>query len=158
VVAAQRDSDGSGCRYVVRPNRSLSWPATRLVFAGVALFSTSLVLVVSLAGAWLVAPFAGLEMLAFGAGLYLCARRSLQREVISIDPSIVAVERGRYRPAQRIEFARAWARVALRPSLQPDRSRLLIACGGRAVEVGACLREDERRRLAGDLRREFLAG
>lgn len=122
------------------------------MFAGAALFSLSIAILISLAGAWPVVPFAGLEVLTLGACLYLCARRSVEREVISIGESTVAVERGRYQPAQRFEFARPWARVALHPARESGRSRLLIGCNGRSVEVGACLAEGERRRLAQELR------
>lgn len=152
VVAVHRDSAGSVYRFVIRPNRSLSWRATRLVFAAVASFSLGVALLISLAGAWPVIPFAGLEVMTLGTCLYLCARRTAEREVINISASTVAVERGRYRPVQRFEFARPWAQVALRPAAGGDRSRLLIGCNGRLVEVGACLLETERRRLAQELR------
>ena len=143
---------------MIRPNRSLGWRAIRLVFAGFALFSLFVALLVFFAGAWPVVPFAGLEVLVLGACLFVCARRSVEREVVSIGESTVAVERGRYRPAQRVEFARGWARVALRPGIDDSRTRLVIGCNGRSVEIGACLLEPERRRLARELRLRIGGG
>lgn len=107
----------------------------------------------SFAGAWLVLPFAGLELLAVGACLYRCAQRCAEREVISIDDGIVAVERGRYRPVQRFELPRHWAQVGLqRGAARGYPSRLLIRAHGKAVEVGSNLAENERRLLAHQLR------
>jgi len=103
-------------------------------------------------GLWLVFPFAGLEMLALAAGLYVCACRGHECEVIVIDGDKVEVAWGRRRPERRWELQRSWARVVLRRYARGRRpSRLTIRSHGREVEVGARLNEEERERLARDL-------
>jgi len=104
-------------------------------------------------GFWPVIPFAGLELLALGSALYLCARRCHQSEVVSIRPHCVEVEKGRNRPEERWRFPRAWAKVELlTPFYQQHPSKLVIRFQGQQVELGAFLNEWERRALASDLR------
>ena len=92
-------------------------------------------------------------MVAVGIGLYRCAQRCAEREVISIDEGVVAIERGRYRPAQRFELSRPWAQVGLQKgAVRGYPSRLLIRSHGKSVEVGLHLAENERRLLARELR------
>lgn len=158
VVAEDVDSEGSGCRFVIRPNCSLSWQQTVQIFGGIAVVALTIGAFLTLMGAWLVLPFAGLEVIALGAGLYVCARRGAEREVISILPDRIAIERGRYRPQFRCELLRAWATVhLLRASRRGYPSRLTIRSHGREVEVGACLVEEEREELAQALRRTLAA-
>jgi uncharacterized membrane protein len=103
-------------------------------------------------GFWLVLPFAGLELLAVGTGLYLVACRCHECEVICIAADSIRIERGRLRPQQRWVLTRAWARVELKDC--PRRwypSRLLIRVHDRSVEVGQFLAEEERHQLAQEL-------
>ncbi len=153
MVATEKNNSGATTRIVVRPNRSMSWREVQLAYAAIVAVGLAIAAGLSLAGAWLVLPFAGLELLAVGAGLYRCAQRCAEREVISIDEGIVAVERGRYRPEQRYELPRSWAQVGLQKgAVRGYPSRLLIRSHGKAIEVGSNLAENERRLLARELR------
>jgi uncharacterized membrane protein len=106
----------------------------------------------ALLGAWMIFPFAGLEMLVLAAALYYCACRGSEREVVTVGDDMVAVARGRRCPTTNHEFQRAWARVRLeKPVNHWYPSRLMICSHGREVEVGRCLNEEERRQLAADL-------
>ena len=139
---------------MIRPNRSMSWHSVQWVYA--AMVTSGLVIATGLAwvGAWPVVPFAGLELLVVGICLYRCAQRCAEREVISIDGHTVAVERGRYRPEQRFELPRPWARVGvIQGAVRGYPCRVLIRAHGKAVEVGARLPERERHLLARRLRR-----
>ena len=65
---------------VIQPNRSLSWSTTKGVFV---FFALCLGLVAGYfysLGAWLVIPFAGLELLIIGLGLYLQCCRAHQKD------------------------------------------------------------------------------
>jgi uncharacterized membrane protein len=123
-------------------------------YAGICTVSLTISAGFALMGAWLILPFAGLEMLALGIALYLSAVRAAQREVISIDKNIVEISRGRYRPEQSCRFQRAWVRISFRPTASDwHRNRLTIGSHGREVEVGAMLSNNERESLARELRR-----
>lgn len=140
------------CRFILRPNCSLSWRGMQVFLAFMALILGAIGAWFTLLGFWLVLPFAGLELLLLACAFYLVARRGQVREVISIDQDSVHVEKGRRYPEKQCTLARGWARVVLeRCPKQWYPSRLLIRSHGRAVEVGTFLNEEERRRLAEEL-------
>lgn len=104
-------------------------------------------------GFWPVLPFAGLELLALGVALYVCTMDGHRSDVVSVDTHTVTVEKGRRAPSKTWEFNRAWTQVKLfRPRIVWYPSRLVLRSGGEEVEVGDFLTEDERLRLAKQLR------
>lgn len=140
--------------YVLRPNRSLSWRQNLMVFAGLCMVTLTLVIPLVAMGFWLVLPFAGLELLVVGIGLYCVICRCHECEVICIAADSIRIERGRRGPRQRWVLARTWAQVVLKDCpRQWYPSRLLIRAHGRTVEVGRFLVEEERLQLARDLTR-----
>jgi uncharacterized membrane protein len=154
VVELVYDPAGSDCRWIIRPNQSLSWRGLLWVYAVVALCLLGMSVTFALQGFWPVLPFAGLELLALGAAFYLCLARSQWREVVSIDAYVVRVEKGRRQPEERWECPSFWARVQLEKSpIAWYPSRLMIVYQGRGVEIGGFLCDDERAALADALRR-----
>lgn len=140
-------------RFVIRPNSSLSWHDNQLFFLSMCGLSFGIAGVFAWFGFWMVLPFAGLEMLLLGAGLYICSRRACRREVVSVAEDTVEVAVGRDKPEQRWAFNRYWVQVVLSQStIRGYPSRLTLRAEGREVEVGACLNNDERDNLAGALR------
>lgn len=124
------------------------------VFSSISLVSLIIALGFLLRGCWLILPFAGLELALLGTGFYLAARSGSLREVISIRGAEIAVERGRCEPEQTRIFPRGWVRIDLiRPQYRGYPTRLLLRSHGHEMEIGGCLNESERRRLAEDLRR-----
>ncbi|MCK7581446.1 MAG: DUF2244 domain-containing protein [Chromatiales bacterium] len=140
--------------YVLRPNRSLSWRQNLAVFAGLCMVTLALVIPLVAMGFWLVLPFAGLELLVVGIGLYCVICRCHECEVICVAADSIRIERGRRRLSSGGCCLRTWAQVVLNGcSRQWYPSRLLIRAHGRTVEVGRFLVEEERRQLAQDLTR-----
>lgn len=154
MVVTECDARTADCCVVIRPNCSLSWQRTVAVYCGICLVSLTIALGFSLLGFWLILPFAGLELIALAGGFYVCALRSSTREVISIQGETIAVQKGRSTPQESTRFPRAWARVELTgPAQRGYPTRLLICSHGRSVEIGHCLNDSERSRLAEQLRR-----
>lgn len=140
------------------PNRSASWRQTRRFLAVVALLSALIAFFSAAMGAWPVAPFAGVEVLAVAAGLYTVARASYRCEQIRVDGTDVVVGSGIGVPRQWVRFPRAFARTRFTPAHGHTPSRLYIGAAGRYVEVGAFLNEPERFELAGQLARSLREG
>jgi uncharacterized membrane protein len=139
--------------FVIRPNRSLSWRGNQLFFIFIFAISFGVAGIFAAQGMWLMLPFAGLEMLVLGLALYQCALRSCWQEVITIQGQRVCIAMGRDRPERSCTFDRSWAKVVLdQPEIRGHPSRLWIRSHGRQVEVGACLVDEERQRLAAALR------
>jgi uncharacterized membrane protein len=107
-------------------------------------------------GFWLILPFAGLELLAVGTGLYVVARRCQACEVIDITDDAIRIAKGSRHPEQQWILQRVWARVVLeRCAKQWYPSRLWIRSHGQAVEIGSFLNEEERQHLAAELSRSL---
>ena len=151
MVSYQQFESGK-CAFTVSPNCSLGWAWMKRLFvffalclAGVSAYFLSL-------GAWLVLPFAGLELLVLGIGIYLNAQWSANRELVTLGGNDLKVLQGRSRPREVACMPRHWTRVNLRKDPRGwYPSRLLLECHGRSVEIGKALVEHERLQLAEDL-------
>ncbi len=140
--------------FVLRPNIGLYWRTTLRVYILVVIVTLTVAISFALAGFWPILPFAGLELMALGAALYVTARRGRYREVIRIDEHRVEIEKGYRGPEQVWEFERIWSEVVLDPpEHQWYPSRLAIRSRGNTVELGAFLTEPERLRLGRELQR-----
>jgi len=123
-----------------------------LVYLGIATITFTIGLSFYFNGLTLILPFSGIEVLALGAALYICAWRGGVQEVIWIDNDKVVIESGRLEPESRVVFPRAWVKVVLERSWNcwyP--SRLLLRSHGRQVEIGKFLNEQERQGFALEL-------
>lgn len=155
MVATQFD-EMAACprRFLIRPNCSLPWRNVVRFYAGIFIVSFGIAIAFALKGAWLVLPFAGLEMLVLGGALYTVSRRAARWQEISIrEDRIEIVEHARKQVCLQ-SFQRAWAQVVHEPApIRGHASRLAIRSHGRSAEVGACLNEEEKRYLAEQLHR-----
>lgn len=149
-------------RVVIRPNRSLSWRQSLVFLAAISVPLLLVSVVLAMRGYWLILPFAGLELAALFACIYVVSHAATRCEVVSIGESIVTVEKGRDRgrcaeaggPDERTEFARGWVRVELsRQATHWYPRRLWIGASGRRVELGEFLVDDEKEELATELHR-----
>jgi uncharacterized membrane protein len=153
MVLRSSNAEAFETEFVLIPHRSLEWRAVCRLFFGFAIFFSVLSLGFSLMGAWLVAPFTGLELLALGAALYVNACGVRQREVVRLSPESVQIQRGRRGPEQEFRFHPGWARVDLqRDPRGCSPSRLFIGSHGCSVELAGALPEPERHALAQCLR------
>jgi uncharacterized membrane protein len=148
------DSDGCGERlFVLRPHNGLYWRTTVWAYVGVCAVALLIAVGFVAIGLWPVLPFAGIELTALGVALYVTARRGRYREVVRVTDSRVFVEKGFDRPVHCWEFQRAWCEVVLNPSrsrLYP--ARLELSSAGVRVELGAFLTDEDRTRVACELR------
>ena len=103
-----RQLDDSGCAFDLRPNSSLGWRRMKWVFLALmgCIVAVS-VYFVSL-GAWLVLPFAGLEVLVVGIGVYANACWANRREVVDLRDNRVRVWRGSTRLQEVDSFPSGW--------------------------------------------------
>ncbi|MGM0766780.1 MAG: DUF2244 domain-containing protein [Pseudomonadota bacterium] len=133
-----------GVRLLLTPNRSLSWRGNVRVW--LALFAVSLAISVGmvLAGAWVILPFAGLEMLALATGIYCTSRACQAREVLAITPELVTLEKGRQTKHCEWQLPRAYTRVRVdlpRHGFTPP--KLFLNHRGQDVAVGGFLNVED---------------
>lgn len=140
-------------RFVIKPNSSLSWQQVIVYFVIIAGTSLSVAVYFMLKGIWMVIPFAGVEILLLGVAFYMTARRCTIKEVIIIGTDTLYIERGRYRVEQQYKYKTAWTKVALRPpEFRNYPSKLMIGSHGKLIEIACDLCEEEKEKLAVDLR------
>lgn len=145
--------DGMLQRIVICPNRSADWRANLRLLAF--LFAVSLCIGTgfALVGAWMILPFAGIELLALGAALYYVNWRLTYREVITLGRGAVHIVKGVYRPREEWHFALEHATVSVRDSTQPRARPLVSLCHLREeIDIGGCLGDEELEDLLAQLR------
>jgi uncharacterized membrane protein len=143
-------------RLIVGPNASLTGTQAILFMLWMCVLSFGIAAVFAWRGYWMVFPFAGLEMLALGAGLWWSLRGNAYREVITLDGDRLRIEIGRRRPEHCWDFPLAWTRLQFEPETPAGHSRLWLTYAGARCQIGACLGEDDRVALARRIR-ELLA-
>ena len=166
MVISENYPDHKLRRVVIRPNRSLSWRQSMIFLGAIAVPLLLISVVLAIRGFWLVLPFAGLELAALFAAIYVVSHAAQRCEVVSIGESMVTIEKGRDRgrcpekggPEQRVEFARGWVKVELSPSTgRWYPKKLWIGASGRHVEIAEFLVEEEKTELAAELHRLLTA-
>jgi len=136
---------------LARRNNSLSSAGRHLVFA--TLFAVSMGIAVAFAalGAWLILPFAGLEMGVLFLAFRYVDRRAADYERIAIDGDRVRIERLEVGRMARHEFNRCWTRLVV----ARDGGRLALRSHGREIEIGRYRDDAQRRALARELGRRL---
>jgi len=153
LVARQVDNFQGSSRFLIRPNCSLPWRGVVRFYISMVVVSFSIAIAFALKGAWLILPFAGLEMLVLGAALYLVARRGSCWQVVSIHGDHIEVVEHDSNSKRQQTFQRAWAQVKLEQArINGYPSRLTIRSHGRAAEIGGYLADAEKEELALELR------
>ena len=148
---ATRIEDGSIRRIIIRPNRSLTWGQTKIVYFCIASYSLAIAGVFAVMGFWPVLPFAGGEVAVLGVAFYVNALAGTSVQVVTVGGDIVKVEKERPGPRCEWRFHRAWARVDIDWSSGARSSRLVVRSHGNEVILGEFLTEAERAQLAATL-------
>jgi uncharacterized membrane protein len=141
---------------VVRPYRSLSLFAFRLVMAVLIVANGVFALAMILHGAWPVAGFLGLDVL----GVYVAFRLSYAQtkafERIAIEDDALVVtrvdQRGRSREWRCPSY---WASVGYEED-EDERGVLTVGSHGKRIEIGRFLHHKQRAELARQLREALL--
>jgi uncharacterized membrane protein len=120
------------------------------VFAALALLVLAIGAGFAAAGAWLVLPFAGLEVLLLGAAFVLYARHAADYERIELEPGRITVE-----------VASGW-RIA-RYEMQGAKvfmqdGRLVLRGAQEELEIGRYLGAEARAELAAELEKKLIRG
>lgn len=149
-----------GFKIIAKPNNSLS-PNDGVKLLVVMVF-VAVIIALGFAriGAWLVLPFAGLEILAFTYAFYTIHLHADDYESITIEGDNVVVEQKDYKVSTTTVFQRYWAQVNVRKVVKikggNGSSGLFISSHGNEVEFGKNFINDEQRALlARDLRQKL---
>ncbi|MBI3561711.1 MAG: DUF2244 domain-containing protein [Gammaproteobacteria bacterium] len=151
------DTHSASQQYIVlAPNLSSTWRANLYLIGWVATLAFGIAIGFALRGAWMILPFAGLEVLAMVVIFYIVTRRGQRLEVIRILEQEIIVEHGHRRIERRWCSARFYVRVVIIQS--PQRwylPQVIIRGQPGAIEVGEFLNEAEKNQLIAHLRQSL---
>ena len=141
-------------RATLTPHRSLTRAGFIAIMSLLAGANLTAGTVFFLAGAWPVAGFLGLDVLAIWWAFrrnFADARRTERIEITEHELLIERHAHGKEREVTR--FVRRWVRVELEDDIERQLvGNLFVKCRGRMVEIGQFLSPQERRHLAHELR------
>lgn len=148
----RRHTDNHKTIIVLAPNRSMTWETNKKIL--LVMFIVAMIIGLSFAyiGAWLVLPFAGLEIMLLGAGMYYVCWKLNFKQTISMQAESLILQQGVYFPKEQWH----WQKSATSLIKQPSRYRmsppaLFLKHLNQTVEIGAFLNRSEKATL-----REYL--
>lgn len=141
------EQEGAGFTYFRRHAGSLELRTFAWVFGSLCLLSLLIAAGFAVAGAWMIIPFAGLEMAALLTAAAVFLRRAGDFERVAVQGDRILVEVRERGLAEQFEFHRGWARV-----VTGNAGRLALRSHGRTVEIGRYCSDEGRQLLARELR------
>jgi uncharacterized membrane protein len=138
-----------GFSLTLKRNCSISPSSLACVFVALAAVVLAIGIGFAIAGAWLILPFAGLEVLLLGGAFVLYARRAADYERIALERGSLKVEVAEGRRLERYELDARQVRVEV------EGSRVLLREAGEALELGRHLDEQSRRVFGAELKKRL---
>lgn len=141
-------------RLILSPNKSMTWETNKKILW--AMFVVAMMIGISFAsiGAWLVLPFAGLEILLVGSGMYYVCWKLNSKHIITIEAQSLVLQKGVYFPKQEWQWQFGQTQLVKRPSqYRMSAPTLFLKHLNETVEIAEFLNRKEKKDL-----REYLAG
>jgi uncharacterized membrane protein len=136
----------------LKRNCSMSPKALAGVFVALAVLVLAIGAGFALAGAWLILPFAGLEVLLLGAAFVLYARHAADYERIELEHGRLTVEVADAERIARYELDARRARVCI------EKERVVLRGAKEELELGRHLDAAARVELAAELEKRLIRG
>lgn len=140
---------------VIGPNASMTARAACILMAAASSASLSIAALFAIRGFWPVLPFAGLELAALAAAIWVSLRRNRYQEVIRFDAQMLHIECGvrGHGVHLRVDWPRSSTRVMCEPPTRlNDPIQLQLVNAGCAIQLAACLTDEDKLKLATRLR------
>jgi uncharacterized membrane protein len=134
--------------FVARRNNSLSSRGRFLVLGSLAVVVLAISLGFALNGAWLVFPFAGLDILVVYLAFRYVEQRAGDYECIAVHGDHIVIESQHRGKTDRFEINRHWAQVTFVEASGAQRGRLLLRSHGKEVAFGVHLTGEQRAAVA----------
>ncbi len=136
--------------WLLKRNCALSPRQSAVWFASIGLLSLGIATVFGLMGAWMVLPFAMLEIAGLVAAFYWFGRHAADYEKLQAAKGRFVVETGVGPTVHRLESKAPWFRVKYDGRM---RELISVGSGHQQLQVGRFVPSDKREELARELRR-----
>ena len=144
---------GSGFSLLLKRNCSISPSGLLWVFGVIAVATMGIAAAFAALGAWMILPFAGIEIVALGIAFALNGRHAGDYERIQLGEGSLRVEVRESDSVRCHEFNPA--RASVRVAGVGHSMRVLLGVPGHSLEIGRHLQEQGRLELAGELKRRL---
>lgn len=144
---------GSGFSLLLKRNCSISPSGLAWTFGLIALVTVGIAVFFATLGAWMVLPFAGIELTCLGIAFLMNGRHAADYERIQLDEGRLLIEVRELDSMRCHEFNPAQASVKL--AGKGLSARVVLAAPGRSLEIGRHLHPQARLDLAGELNRRL---
>ena len=150
MVTVEKDSSFN---YIISlsPNSSLIGAARIIFLGGIAFVCLSIATIFYFFGAYLILPFAGIEVTILFIAFYLSFRWSSRKEIIYISNEIVKIEKGINKAEYLWEEFRTFTSFQVSKDMHKT-TRLSFRSKGDDVVIGDFLNEDDKRILIDEIR------
>ena len=127
------------------PNRSATWQQTKHLIAAFAVFISSIAIAWSIVGAWVILPFAGIEVGLLALIMYLVSKATYRWETISISVDNVHIACS---DGATLSFPRLDTSLLYQKDLSfKCTSRLILQTPLQQVELGAFLNSQDKEQV-----------
>jgi len=144
---------GSGFSLLLKRNCSISPSGLMLVYGLIVIVTMGIAAGFAALGAWLILPFAGIEVAGLGIAFVLNGRHAADYERIQLGGGRLVVEVCESDKVRCHEFNPA--RASVRVAGEGRSMRVLLEVPGRRLEIGRHLHEQARAALADELTRRL---
>jgi len=144
---------GSGFSLLLKRNCSISPAGLLWVYGLIAAVTLGIAAVFATLGAWVILPFAGIELAVLGIAFAVNGRHAADYERIELGGGVLVVEVCETDSVRRHEFNPARASVMVAGA--GHGMRVMLESPGRSLEIGRHLHERARLALAGELNRRL---
>jgi len=141
-------SDNSAHLVVLSPNKSMTWETNKKILLVMFFVSMIIGLAFTYVGAWMVLPFAGLEILLVGAGMYYVCWTLNFKQTISIQAESFVVQKGVYYPKHEWRWQTSQTRLIKQASnYRLGTPNLFLKNLNQTIEIGEFLNRADKKTL-----------
>ena len=154
MVKIENNTEENTYRILLRPNQSTDWKTSIIFISIIAITCLAIGIGFAFAGATMILPFAGLEVIFVGVCVYLVMKKTYKQEVITLTQETLKIEKGEGKIDQVWEYFRMWSFVSVeRPQHPWYPAHIVVTSKGERVPIGDFLNEDEKEELVSNLGR-----
>jgi uncharacterized membrane protein len=133
---------------VLSPNRSMSWQDNKRILLALLCLNMSVAAAWAYMGAWMVLPFAGLEVLFVGIGMYYVSWKLSFKQIILVNADSLVLQTGVYFPKQEWQWQLSSTKLLRKPSkYRMSAPNLYLEHLNERIEIGEFLNRNEKKEL-----------
>lgn len=133
---------------ILSPNRSMSWKNNKRILLAIFFVNITIAIAWSAMGAWMVLPFAGLEVLCVGIGMYYVSWKLSFKQIVNIEADSLILQTGVYFPKQEWQWPLSSTCLIIKPShYRMSAPQFFLSYLNNKIEIGEFLNRKEKKQL-----------